>query len=847
MTQMPPPTPPNGNGASTGWLGRFSRTIELLLSLSAIVVILLILVPFLRHAALPKPTAIPSTMEQVDWRDPESSLYCVACHRQIAPAAGSLAVQRGHSQNVKLNAVQIEAVARMGTVAGPNNALICMSCHKLGESARGMLAESLADSRLCLRCHPGHYAQGTPHDLRLSAPDERNRFGRSAAEGGPCSACHLAHAHAREIIPGELDPDGYCITCHQEYEVASGRARTERSMQHPESHCLQCHDAHDATFGEFLCEPPAELCLRCHSDYGTGLAGGMHPLGTMDYGVPDELLVAGAYVGGNSHELTCLTCHSMHDPSAASLLVMESDTNRLCLSCHADALIANSAHGDMPRHGQSPILTADQVRAVEDWGTGTGPNGELLCVSCHRVHGKSPNGDLLAFRPQTGDACIACHPGQAAVVGSTHDLRTSYPTAVNALGQTATAAGPCSACHTAHRAGRDPISTEADARGECINCHRAEGVAAARTIDGIPHPQTDCLQCHDPHTRQQPNYLAKAELELCADCHTDQIRIVAGPHDANANPDDPRWKNSPRANGSCMPCHVAHGGERADLYRLGRGDPSSNHDDVCLTCHADAAWGASSVIAAIHPHDISPDQQKVALALVPKDAQGNLRMGCRTCHDPHGGPEPVHLARVAAGESTQSLCLHCHEQKHLIEQTGHSPEHLAKAGFSTDSCKPCHAMHANPDGAWGLMLSPRFLLEEGIQVSEQMEGAVPCLGCHHKTGPAPIREIATHPPAMMTNITPADAPGYMPLFNEQGIVDPRGHVTCRTCHISHGRLDLAKEAERSESLTPDELHNVKMLLQVRPFIPPNVCTECHGPEARAKFLFFHNPRRRSLP
>jgi hypothetical protein len=32
---------------------------------------------------------------------------------------------------------------------------------------------------------------------------------------------------------------------------------------------------------------------------------------------------------------------------------------------------------------------------------------------------------------------------------------------------------------------------------------------------------------------------------------------------------------------------------------------------------------------------------------------------------------------------------------------------------------------------------------------------------------------------------------------------------------------------------------------VRPFVAPNLCTGCHGTEARLKFLFFHNVAQRT--
>ena len=342
----------------------------------------------------------------------------------------------------------------------------------------------------------------------------------------------------------------------------------------------------------------------------------------------------------------------------------------------------------------------------------------------------------------------------------------------------------------------------------------------------------------------------KARYDLCAECHAEQVRLVGGPHDRRRTPDSPRWTSGQRTeSGSpgapqavCLPCHVPHGGERADLFRVGTGGEHGYHDDVCLVCHSDANWRADSAVAALHPHEIRPEQQRVPLPLVPRDDAGNLRMGCRTCHDPHGGAEPEHLAAVAPGEPTASLCLHCHEQKRFIEQTGHSSNHLARAGFSVDSCKPCHAMHARPDAAWGQMLSTRFMTTGAPIATSEHDGPVPCMTCHHENGPAPVRDVATHPPVSMTNLTPPDAPNYMPLFNADGREDPQGQVTCRTCHVSHGRLDLLELSARKVELSEAERRAMQM--QLRPFLPPNVCTTCHGEEARAKFLFFHRAEQR---
>lgn len=790
--------------------------------------------PFLRATSRPAPAPPPPpSMEQVDWHDPQGSGYCLACHRLVAPAMGLRDVQQGHPQNVPLNDVQLQAVAELGTVVGPGNTLICMSCHKLDAppDTPHMLADTLEDSRLCQRCHPGHYARFTPHDLRHSAPTERNRLGQTAAAGGPCSACHLAHRDARQFVHTALDPDGRCVTCHQVYRVAEGHARTR--MDHPEAHCVACHNPHDMSHGAFLHASATELCLRCHADMGRGPAHGMHPLGPMEYDVPPSLVTADAQVGTSPRELTCLTCHAAHATNYPALLRMERDSNRLCLTCHEEKLAERTHARILPRHGQSHVLSAGQLAVVQNWGTRVGAEGQLLCTSCHRVHGGGSEPALLAFTPRYGETCLQCHPRETTVLGSVHDLRTNFPQEQNIVGATPGAAGACSACHLAHGFARPFAPAPGDPAGQCASCHQPGACAAAKPAADRAHPQTRCPDCHNPHRPEFGAFLKHEERALCSACHADAYRLVGGPHDAEMTRNSARWDALGVARHRlCLGCHVAHGGAQPALFRIAPPRPAEHRDDLCLACHPDAAWQANSDIAAIHP-----------CSTTTQDPDGLPAMsGCGTCHDAHQGAPPAHLIRVARDEPTQQLCLRCHRDKELIRFTGHAAERLEAHDFDIDSCKPCHAMHARPDGTWGQMLSPRFLMHRCAGVLGAGVSCVPCLACHHAQGPAPIREVATHPEVIMQNISEPGTPGYLPLYDPGGHEDPGGQVTCRTCHVSHGRLDLLQRMANTPSLTPEEQDALRA--QVRPFIAPNVCTACHGAAARNRFLHFHDRRWR---
>lgn len=823
MSASQPQSAPRNGGELPGGvlvsLINFGQIIVVVVALGAVIAAGM---RFGRAAAEREPRELPEVMVDVDWQSPDSSEFCLACHRPVGPAMAGLDVEHGHPQNVALSEEQAAAIADLGTIAGPDGALICTSCHTLSADPDQpyMLADIRADGKLCAHCHPGHYARGTAHDLRESAPEEINRLGQTAVEGGPCSACHLAHRYARDFVPAPEDPDGRCTTCHNLY--GSGRRHARTAMDHPEARCLECHDPHETRFGEFLNAPVEALCVRCHEQFDAGPIAGMHPLGRMESRVPQQLLDAGAVAPVDSHQLTCIVCHKTHTAEHESMLLLSAATNELCLACHADEL-SERGGGHRSMHGQLPILSDAQRQVVEHWDAPLGENGELLCVSCHRVHAGRPDAKLLAFTQRYGEVCIDCHAQQAGIVGSLHDLRVARDRD-NIHVTAAREQGVCAACHAAHgptlrTCGVDPAQTDA-----CTNCHAAGQCAERLPIEPPLHPQTHCADCHDPHMFDHGDFLREESGALCLDCHADFGRIAGGPHD---------FTNQPIEAGAerpslCLHCHRTHGGANERFLRHPGDDKLETHPDaLCLACHEDANWGMHSPIAALHPQRI-PDTGR--------------ELTCQTCHDPHGGANPSQLARIAPGEPTEKVCLACHEQQRHMNLTGHSPEHLHNAGFVTDSCKPCHAMHAEPDDSWGEMLSPRFLVESGAH-PDTRTALLPCVACHRPDGPAPMHTAETHPRREMFNIFPSDAPGYLPLFDEHGRIQPDGQVACRTCHLSHGREDLLSHlAERGE-VPESELNSMRM--QLRPFVGPNICTECHGPEARPLFLFFHDPARRA--
>ena len=204
------------------------------------------------------------------------------------------------------------------------------------------------------------------------------------------------------------------------------------------------------------------------------------------------------------------------------------------------------------------------------------------------------------------------------------------------------------------------------------------------------------------------------------------------------------------------------------------------------------------------------------------------------------------LLRVPKDTPAAVLCTVCHTDMSHINMIGHGPEPLRSAGFNPDGCRPCHVLHAPPEA-----LESRYMWPKTFEPPPEMQTAPTaivdrhCVACHRSGGPVAPPAIATHPKADFFNATKPDEPGYLPLFNARGEVDPQGSHSCRTCHLTHGRATPALLPQDVRSIAPRELRARSWHL--RSFGPGSVCTTCHGADALRRFMYFHDPVRRAGP
>lgn len=699
--------------------------------------------------------------------------------------------------------------------------------------------------RACTACHsewlePLVRGESTP----LMAPPETSREHPAVSRPRTCLSCHdgsvvdsrakvwVEHGHRRGVqppesmnIPPDLPlPDGLiaCRTCHS----AHARGATDESFK-------------TAVFLRTQ-GPPGALCVRCHEDHTKGPALGTHPIGGMPWPVPQKLIDAGARTGQNPRELTCRVCHTPHGAKNDYLLVLGTDSNQLCLACHDRIRPGMFLEGAESEHPLSPPASAEQVAAVKELGTKLSHDGKLICLSCHKLHHGKGERFMLADDLTDGKFCLHCHSDRKVLLETAHDLRKKFPEEKNRLGMTPHSGGPCSACHLFHRYARLPEKNDSDPRGQCITCHQDGRCGQAKRLGPVNHPHVHCAQCHDPHEPENGSFLRAEPAALCGDCHDDETLLEEGPHDITMNAS--AWPKAAQERADlCLSCHRPHGDETTGLFRVAGGEIGKS-DAPCLACHKDKDWASAGKLAARHPRDVSKLVADHELPLLKAGGGRDERIGCRTCHNPHVAPtESEHLLRKP--DDSGGLCVQCHMDQRHIALTGHTESRLAAAGVEAAACKPCHVLHADSTqveskALWPIALSFTPSAKEPDVITDRY-----CTSCHRPDGVGPVPVRAVHPDVPLFNPFGSEAPGYLPLFDEDGNVAPRGKIACRTCHVQHGR-EIVEDPYEGAASSLSVAERRARRAEVRPFKPPNLCATCHGAAALRRYLYFHNPSRR---
>lgn len=583
--------------------------------------------------------------------------------------------------------------------------------------------------------------------------------------------------------------------------------------------CRTCHTAHSGREGEAMADvvfmrvpnDRGQLCQMCHTQMAGGPQQGSHPIGRMEQPVPGLLTAAGGHAGPDGQTMTCQTCHEPHGGGDDHLLIVDANTSELCVTCHPKYAVTNWRPGVSGEHPQNPPLQTDaQRQAIERMGTRVGQAGTLICLSCHKMHQGKSERAMLAQSLDNSEFCISCHPDRKEVFGTAHDLRTNAPRAQNAQGRTVSQSGPCGSCHSFHSYARKPDPKPFDPTGLCTTCHQA-GAVAANASPAFSHPTAiadaplppdaalplysdvthggdptiACLSCHNPHSPDNANFLRHKPDDLCARCHQDQSKSIAGAH---AFADVPKMKNgrdkTAAETGTCGFCHAVHRADGPMLWAATAEAPRTP-DDLCVHCHRKEGPAAAKPASQFR-HPTGPERTAGFATVLPVklpfyDEQAHRAkdgfMSCGSCHDVHGDSRKS-AGLLRAGPKVSDLCVQCHTEQGFLVRGKHDvtaggdawPRAVAASG---DLCLSCHQVHSNDP-------------KRGLWTFETAgQGGVDnvCVTCHAKQAWAGERieaGQAIHPRPL--GQTDAKALAGVPV---ERAADGQAEMVCRTCHNPH--------------------------------------------------------------
>jgi DmsE family decaheme c-type cytochrome len=278
---------------------------------------------------------------------------------------------------------------------------------------------------------------GTPPRLaQASTPAPAPPQTGSAADfvgDDTCTACHegegkslagTLHGKAANVRTPSAKPNQACETCH-----GPGKEHAESGDK-----------TKIRVFPAIAPREASAVCLSCHNRASHALwSGSMH----------------------DARNLTCATCHSVHNPQSRTAQLKTTTVTETCVTCHKPEVAKLQRFGHMP------------VRETK-----------MDCTSCHNPHG-SANVRLLKTGNWINEACVSCHT----------EKRGPY------LWDHAPVREACSTCHDPHGSNQERMLV-AKLPMLCQRCHI--GTRHPSTIyDGVQLNNRSnrligrgCVNCH---------------------------------------------------------------------------------------------------------------------------------------------------------------------------------------------------------------------------------------------------------------------------------------------------------------------------------------------------------------
>ncbi len=461
----------------------------------------------------------------------------------------------------------------------------------------------------------------------LAAPTQ------AARDVGPqreCATCHVMwlkdfnRDDVTPLIPYEPKP----VTESGRQDAAS----TERM-------CFSCHDG-------FMLDSRSVWANKQHE----------HPVG-MKPSDKIRIPTSGGKVVfplNDDGKMYCGTCHTAHGvnwdqkESPVFLRVKNVDSS-LCLACHLDRSTG-------PAEGNHPIFKAlgSPPEALMAAGARVGRKQDVICQSCHRVHGATQK-QMLVLDNRDSKLCAACHADKSEIANTKHDLSVMAPQARNRLNQSPAESGPCGVCHVPHGGNgpalwarlAPPASADATAAA-CLACHNPEGLAKHKLTGAHTHPvnvsvtDVGITPTGQGWVTRFTDALNGGKLAALPLFDRKGMRDRLGTQVGCGTCHDPhRW--SPSGDARAPDPRKIEGGPKDSFLRLALDEDGS----LCVNCHVDKRTVATS------PHNLA--------AAKDQNAASGLCQSCHQVHDAKG----KYLWTRADGPGkgiTEVRCTSCHRE-----------------------------------------------------------------------------------------------------------------------------------------------------------------------------------------
>ncbi len=490
-----------------------------------------------------------------------------------------------------------------------------------------------------------------------------------------CDTCHYSWAVSSRSE--QKDQDGVlpvasqkmCYSCHHG-AVIDSRVSIGSGKQHPDIHHQR--DPSRKTKTEEQDKVPAEFPLIGDDQL---YCGSCHTPHTADIKESDTL-----YESHSNPWLRILNkegdlCQQCHESKLDSVL---DDQHPVRGINHPVGLYLQTPEpaNDPERYARTESLQKGLPNELKLAGASVGSDQQLICQSCHQIHGASGE-QLLPAGFDSNELCESCHQElhskdkKQAHHKGIHPVDIEMEEAVELNGVKVKQV-TCLVCHSAH-SGRENSKlltrTTADIEKLCASCHprqhatnerdaRKKGVHAvnmkleeAVKIDGEEITAMTCLSCHSVHAGKPDTAVLREDDkngELCSHCHKGNNAIVNSDHDLRITAEKSmnRFEQTAEQSGACGSCHSMHRGEGEAPFLFSgvisaytENEKVFQRDQLCLDCHLEKCVADKMVVEHFsHPAKdlvLRSDPEVMPLLDDEEKISEFGAIACITCHEPH--------------------------------------------------------------------------------------------------------------------------------------------------------------------------------------------------------------------